>query len=302
MTADLSTISDEIKSTSVDIAWQMWSALGVSSWESPTPRSVIELEPLIAMTAIAARDDRRLLTQAIDWCAANADLISLHQMRRVTAKDGWPIAGPLAEFGATAGHFMRKSWPGVQDEEPFIRELPLKSTPPDLREPALIALRLRAVFGVGARSEIVRFMLFHPQPSTISQIAREILYGERQIAKDLRLLSLAGIARRSTDGPSTEYVLADALALEAITGRPTAEPVPWGPAFRVMTGLADVFTELATTNLRNPDTVIAARFRRLDRVLGRLNQEQWWKNPLTPTLDDIADWIPWFLEQTRKRV
>jgi hypothetical protein len=189
MSADLTSVGERIRSVAVDIAWQMWSALGVSSWESRTPRSVIELEPLIALTAVGAWDDRRLVSQAVDWCVANADLVSLHQMRRVVEDNEWPFEGPIAEFGATAGHFMRKPWPGVRSEQPFLRDLPLKSKPPDLRDPALIALRLRAVFGVGARSEILRFLLFHPWPNTAAQIAREIPYGERQITKDLRLLN-----------------------------------------------------------------------------------------------------------------
>lgn len=302
MNSDLTTISDRIRSVTIDVAWQMWSALGVSSWESPAPRSVIELEPLIALTAVGAADDQRLLTQAVDWCAANADLVSLHQMRRVVKDNGWQLDGPIADFGATAGYFMRKSWPGASDAQPFVRELPLKSTPPDLRKPSLIALRLRAVFGVGAKSEILRHFLFHPWPSTISQIAREIPYAKRQIAKDLRLLTLADITRLSARGSTPEYVLSDASALEPIAGKPTAQPVRWGPAFRVMTALAEAFSELGSSNLKNPNTALTAQLRRLDRVFGQLEREQWWTGPPTPTIDDVAEWVPRFLEQIRLQI
>lgn len=300
MSADLTSVGERIRSVAVDIAWQMWSALGVSSWESRTPRSVIELEPLIALTAVGAWDDRRLVSQAVDWCVANADLVSLHQMRRVVEDNAWPFEGPIAEFGATAGHFMRKPWPGVRSEQPFLRDLPLKSKPPDLRDPALIALRLRAVFGVGARSEILRFLLFHPWPNTAAQIAREIPYGERQITKDLRLLTLADITRSSMHGSSAEYVLSDASALESITGKPSAQPMPWGPVFRLTTEMADAFIDLGTHDFRNPDTALAARFRRLSAVLERLTREHWWTSPAKQTVDDVAEWIPWFLDQIRQ--
>jgi hypothetical protein len=280
----------------------MWSELGASSWEQSASTSVVELEPLIAFTAVVGVDERRLLAQAIDWCVGNAELVSLHQLRRVVSQQRWPFKGPIAEFGATAGHFMRKQWPGVTDERPFLRSLPGKSREPDLTKPTLIALRFRAIFGVGARSEILRFLLFHPWPHTAQEIAEEVPYGARQISKDLHLLSLAGTVRSQPGGPRSGYAIGDVPALVGIVGKPSARVVPWASLFRVLTALIDALTDLAARDLRDADTEVARRLRLMERELRRLASEDWWTQPEKTTVDDIAAWMPWLIANVTQRV
>lgn len=302
MSADLATLRDDLGLAAIDVAWRMWSELGVSSWEGSAPTSVVELEPLIAFTAVAGVHERRLLAQAVDWCVVNTELVSLHQLRRVVSLQRWPFKGPIAEFGATAGHFMRKQWPGVTQERPFLRALPGKSHEPDLTKPTLIALRFRAVFGVGARSEILRFLLFHPWPHTAQQIAQVVPYGARQISKDLRLLSLAGMVRSQRGGSKAGYTLANVPALVGIVGKPSANVLPWGDLFRVITGLVNALADLAARDVRDADTELARHLRLMDRELRHLATEDWWTQPTTVTVDEITAWIPWLIANVKQRV
>ena len=68
---------DRIDEASVSLAWSLWGELGASTWERRHQGWAIELEPLIAFTAWLAEHDRRLLREAVDWCAANAAFVSL---------------------------------------------------------------------------------------------------------------------------------------------------------------------------------------------------------------------------------
>lgn len=302
MSANLAALRDDLVGAAIDVAWRMWSELGVSSWEQSAATSVVELEPLIAFTAVAGADERRLRAQAVDWCVANAELVSLHQFRRVVSQHRWPFAGPIAEFGATAGHFMRKQWPGVTQEQPFLRSLPGKSQEADLTKPTLIALRFRAVFGVGARSEILRFLLFHPWPHTAQQIAHEVPYGARQISKDLHLLSLAAMVRAQRGDPKAGYVLADVSALVDVVGKPSANIMPWGSIFRIVTGLVEALADLTARDVRDADTELARHLRLMDQELRRLATEDWWTQPRTATVDEIVAWVPWLIASVTQRV
>lgn len=89
----------------------------------------------------------------------------------------------VADFDATVSQFIRRAWPGGKAGQPYDLQRSGKSRLRDLREPSLLQLRLRALFGVGARAEIVRILLTAPSGDfTVAQISEPIAYTRHQLA------------------------------------------------------------------------------------------------------------------------
>lgn len=297
MRAENLTVVDELIQASRRLAWSQWADLGVSSWETPRNASLVDLEPLIAFTAQLWRFDPRLGAQALDWSAANMPLVSLHQLRSVITRHRWSFQGPVADFSATAEHFTHKKWPRTGDSQLLLRSLPGKAKHPDLGKPSLLSLRVRAIFGLGARAEIIRHLLFHDWSHTPSQLGRAISYGSRQISNDLRLLEMSGVVRRHQDGSVRSYRLARPEDVSRLTGPPTAEVVPWGCLFKVLTELLDLYGDVHFRSLQSPRAAFARRLRLLKPELARLSQEEWWRSPEAAASDDVEAWVHWLAEE-----
>lgn len=290
-------VLEHLVQTSRTLAWSQWTDLGVSSWESPHNDSLVELESLIAFTAQLWPFDPRLGAQAVDWTVRNMPLVSLHQIRSVLTRHRWGHQGPMADFGATAERFTHKKWPGASDARPLLTSLPGKASRPDLQKSSLQALKIRAVFGLGARAEIIRHLLFHDWPTTASQLAKELPYGGRQISNDLDLLHMAGMVRRQQDGTQQAYRLADPEALHAIVGYPRARLIAWGAAFRVLTELLDLYGDASSTALQSPRAEFAGRLRGVEPELRRLERHAWWRSPEEAAGDDVDGWVRWLLDE-----
>jgi hypothetical protein len=279
----MSAARSRLRDAALDLAWRQWSELGISSWSE---------EPLIVLTAILGDADRRLLSQAVDWSAANKELVSLQQLNRVITQHRWPYKGAIAEFGATVGRFTRKKWPGVRDEQPLFLDLPDKTSSPDLLHPSLLGLRLRAILGLGARSEILLHLLFHDWPQTVRTIATETYYGERQVANDLQLLAAAGAVRLIRTTSQRTYQLDQRAALESFIGAPSARSLPLAALFRVTTAMVELEESSRLEHVGNPGAEFARHLRHLEPELDRLAAEAWWRKPDARS-GSITDWLGW---------
>ena len=76
--------------------------------------------------------------------------------------------------------------------------------PPDLKRPSLLQHRLRALFGVSARAEVIRLMIAEPGGyQSISELAGSSCLGKNNVADTLdsviagRLAEAAGAVNRS---------------------------------------------------------------------------------------------------------
>jgi hypothetical protein len=192
-----STYKDEVQNLALETVWSLWSEAGLSGWARHHADTAIDVEPLIIATAWLGQFDARLLEEAFDWCVLNSRFVSAVRLRNLLATVNDPVRNAFGAFSATVRSRKKVSWPGTG------RTLELsvthRSTVPDLRRPALLQLRLRAVFGVTARAEILRRML--PEPSRffgIAELALHAAYGKDNVADALDLLSLAAITTETT--------------------------------------------------------------------------------------------------------
>lgn len=282
--------SRRLRELALDLAWSLWAELGVSAWERRHQEWAVELEPLIAFTAILSRDEPRLLRESIDWCVGNERYVSLRQLRHVVSNAPWSFAGEVAAFGSRIQSHTGRRWPGAQDE--VVGPVPLsgKSDAPDLRRPALVQLRLRALFGVGARAEIIRVLLQHPSGRSVRQISDRVPYTRRQVALDLEMLTASGVLRQVEVGGAAQYAPADPFALQGLVGAmPTVAP-DWLGVFRVLTGLVDAFEKVGTQAMHAADTELVRHVRLMSTAVQRSRLALPDPDPRRSYPDDLVAW------------
>jgi hypothetical protein len=265
--------------------------LGVSTWSGTHEGWAIELEPLIVCTAMVAEDDKRLLRSSIDWCVSNHGFLSLRQVRHIVRAHRWPLNGPIGRFGSTVSKATGKRWPGAREEAPFEVAPSRRSQPPSLAKPELVQLRLRSIFGVTSRAEILRVLLIDPQREwSLAEITERVAYTRRQVTADLEMLTLGGLTHRRQLRGSFRNALDDAEGLMAWLGARPRVSIHWAPLFRVMTGLLEIVDGLAAKAWHMPAAELTHQMRSLAPELDQLRLR-----PPTPAQADtyVADTMAW---------
>jgi hypothetical protein len=224
-----------VRDLALEIAWSLWAELGLSGWTRHHADSAIDLEPLIIATPRLGEWDARLLEEAFDWCVLNSRFVSAVRLRNLLNTVDEPTRRAFGDFAATVRKERRVSWP--TEGEPLQLRITGRSSVPDLLRPALQQLRLRAVVGVSARAEILRWML--PQPSrffVVAELAAHAAYGKDNVADALDMFSLAGVVTQSTmttAGNQKAFRLDAGAELVALAGPAIPNP-DWAARFRLL--------------------------------------------------------------------
>ncbi|MGH7861113.1 MAG: hypothetical protein ACREOS_02635 [Candidatus Dormibacteraceae bacterium] len=230
--------SRRLSDLALSTAWSLWSELGVSGWERRHQSEAIDLEPLIPFTAWLGRQDHRLLDESLDWCISNVRFISATRLRGLLKQADSEIAAAFGDYSATVTSKVPKvNWPGEGKARRFTPSE--KSDIPSLERPALLQLRLRALFGVGTRAEVLRLLLIDvPRGRSAADLARESGYAKVNVAAALDLLALAGIVRIEKSGNQFRYRLGRGPQLVDLAGPlPRFQP-DWSARLAVMLPLA----------------------------------------------------------------
>lgn len=204
------------------LAWSHWTALGVSGVIAP-PETAIDPEALILLTALVADHEPRLRDEALDWCARfGKQFIAAGRMRTLSRVLDAESAARFHVFAATANAAGGTLWPsGAAVPRKFTPSR--KSRLARLDTPQRALLRLRCMFGMTARAEILLTMLtqWHPDHHVTAAPLTELGYGKTAIATTLDELTLAGITQRMSIGNANAYQLRRPAEL-----RNLLEPLP----------------------------------------------------------------------------
>lgn len=157
----------------LDLAWSLWTELGVSGWVRNHAHWVLDPEELLVFTAFLGDLDARLREECIDWCIRSGDVLSVDRLKNLLkASDD----GVKASFGEIASIVRKHKGPKLPHPRPTKRNLEpsRKSERPALRRPALLVLRFRKIFGVGVKAELMsRFVLSPHRLYTINEFVEE---------------------------------------------------------------------------------------------------------------------------------
>lgn len=221
-----SDLRQRVRSELVEFVWSQWAQMGLSGTVTRRDRWAADPEALLVFSLHVARRDSRLFDEILDWLRENGRLISLQRLRNLARDDqmsrrladvaiawagrhntqlrGWSsedpilVEGPHEElFVADAGGLLVGEPDDQFSAHGFTRpraEPSFKSQAPDLLAPINLSYRLRLVFGIGTRAEVIRFLLTtdHPEVST-QQVATATAFAKRNVGETLVALAEAGV-------------------------------------------------------------------------------------------------------------
>lgn len=222
------TLDDQVSA----FLWRQWGTVGVSSTGQVGDRRVIDPEALLLFTLLFAPREPRLLGEVLDWLRVNGRLVSVSRLRNLAIDErerrlvgaalAWagmhnPRLQLWAERTPTAGRQEPLAEVYVQRPDPAFASWGFdwptttpsnKSAEVDPSRRETLAFRLRLLFGVGARAEIVRFLLTTAnQGSTTGQIAHASGFGRRNVADALEELVDAAAIEAGPRGRGRTYSL-----------------------------------------------------------------------------------------------
>jgi hypothetical protein len=229
---------DKILGHALDLAWSLWSELGVSGWTRGHQGRAIDLEPLILHTSWLGRYDRRLWGESIDWCITNSALVSSVRLKKLLRSSSNRIPEAFGEFSATVKKHAHVQWPGDGEASPL--QPSGKSARAELERAALVQLRLRAIFGVSARAEILHWMLSEPTRQwSIAELVDRSNYGKANVTDTIDPMRRAGLVSYDRRGNAGLFRLMAAPQLAAVIGElPTTYP-RWPAVFAIIETLVD---------------------------------------------------------------
>lgn len=266
MTTWLSNFSRTFLDAVRDLLWRQWSSLGVPGATGETRGWIVDPEALLVGTIQFARYDPRLFDAALDWCLAHGKWMSTTRLRwlrkNLTHEEARVLA---ATASALASQDRSAKWRALRahgEDTPiplFLtaddRPLPLGTTPDptflpcgvvrppwergrvasrlSLRNPAALRLRMRALFGISSRAEIVLFLLTH-HGGHPRRVARQINHAQPPVAKAMAEMAYAGPLTEHRTAREIEYSL-DGAAWRRFLDLPDGlRWAQWGLVFRAL--------------------------------------------------------------------
>lgn len=232
----ISTLSDEVTGAALEFAWSQWAQLGVLADVSRRDRWVADPEALLPFSLVVARSDPRLFDELLDWLVTNGRLISVQRLKNLSDGDeqralleatlAW-VSRHRSGQGLTGSAALRSK--SRDEAEPLFRhsrarasetdevflehgflrgraEPSGKSRRPDLAAPIAFGLRLRQLLGLGARAEVVRFLLTIDAPRvTAAAVTGAAGYAKRNVHEALASLRDAGVVEVVTVANEQRY-------------------------------------------------------------------------------------------------
>lgn len=238
------------------ILWSQWDAVGVQGTTTPAEHSVIDPEALILLTASIARYDARLFDSVLDWMQLHERLISVARLHTLLKSESYSsgqvlsgiahfLSAPqsaakwkrLTESQPTSGepnplffHKDGRPFPVVRGPDPHFARAGLLRDRISLRNvarvfdaerPANLLLKLRSLFGVSSRAEIVAYLWSNPF-ARATETATQTGYLRRTVYNALVEMNLSGYLETRERSGEALYQLAE-KKWHALLGR----ALPW---------------------------------------------------------------------------
>jgi hypothetical protein len=220
----------------LDVAWSQWTALGVAG-AGAASEDAVDLEALLILTAELANDDPRLRDEALDWCSRYHGYISKPRLKQLLRRSQPVTQSSFGGFASALERFVSGRWPAASSVTSKARvpsSLSGKSLLPALVRPPLLSLRLRALFGVGARADVIGAVLLRSSGDFGASDLAFVGYSKRNLADALDMLAGAGLFRSARVGNRVRFSWRRHEALSALLEPLPVRIPPWSARFRLV--------------------------------------------------------------------
>lgn len=252
----------------LDLLWRQWCTAGISGHGSRWESSPIDPEALLLLTCTFGRYDARIFDGMMEWMAINGQLINVQRLKRIIATEQYAGVSVLAAVADTVSDGVSAAkWATTSEPEntlgkpqplfflkdgtpmPIVGKLdPIFKTHGFERDvhaprgvaqafqpqhPSNLALRLRALFGVNARCEIMLHLLLHEKVSP-SALAREAYYLPLTISKAMTEMRGSGYVTSRMNGRRREHKLIPEAWRDLLLGEAHPPIIVWPRLFRAL--------------------------------------------------------------------
>ncbi len=235
-------IYKELLETVLQYLWREWTSVGVAGSvnSNNAARSIVDPEPLLLFSLSVCRYDQRLFDEIIDWLSINGEFINIQRLINFQEKynfNSGPQISAVAVLLSQKKEYRLK-WKKLSslykkngEEKLFFtltgKEIPVKDPDPVFIEKGLVRstvrlrgysgefpltgipsqlLRMRALFGLNARAELVT-LLGSMTEIYPAEAARYTGYEKRSVQSVLIELSKSGIIESYSTGKEKYYRL-----------------------------------------------------------------------------------------------
>jgi DNA-binding transcriptional ArsR family regulator len=286
----LESLKRESSESLLRFVWRQWSQLGVAGNVEFPDRWMIDPEALLAFTLDIGRYDPRLFDQVVDWTIRNGRLLSIQRLKNITDfAGGGEVVRTLSAFAAVVDSRDPKSrWgrlacerkPADAKSEPFFLDLddhplpvigeldghflqtgylrapvqPRGMMPAPIDPPTNLLLRLRSVFGLGPRAEVLAYLLTR-RGGQAGEIARATRYSHTQVLEALAGFAQAGVVTVRPRGRQRIYA-ADVDRWLAVLDLSTQALPSWVDWPRILAAVSEVTAFLRAVAARQPSNYL----------------------------------------------
>jgi hypothetical protein len=201
----------------VEAAWAQWAAITADAVPAGKPRvwTIVDPEALILASIAVRHRERRLDDLLAGWARTGSSLVSIQRLKALAKHFPGQVQEEVGYFARHAADAGDRRWLAHAGAEGFSDRGKELGVPRLLDGPALM-LRLRAGIGVGAKADLLTYLL-----------------GIHGASADLRALTVAtGYSDRALRTAADEMALA--RFIRTVAGTPSAyraDPEAWMPLF-----------------------------------------------------------------------
>ncbi|MCK4982936.1 MAG: hypothetical protein KAS17_08435 [Victivallaceae bacterium] len=266
----------------LSLLWLQWCALGVQGHTEESGRNVIDPEALLLATCVFARYEIRLFDQMLDWLASYHKIININRLKSVIRKfpkDVRSIMGAVSEStgkaskdkkwqslsktcfdgicGKTRPLFLPEGvspWGENECDEIFAKYGWFRK-PVERRElignykfdsPSVFRIKMRYLFGINTRAEIMVYLACHNAGSYPTNIAREVECSQKNVNDSLVEMASSSFFELDNDGYRKNYRLCEDL-LKHLHDTPTW--INWMPIICFLSHLWEKLDDPGFLNL-----------------------------------------------------
>jgi hypothetical protein len=263
-------LSKKLDELLLNLAWSLWTELGVRGIKCNHSKCLITPEELIILTTALADIDPRLRDESLDWCSKYHHLISISRLKSIAKNFGSSLNEPFSTYCATLNLSAGTSWPLLQDASPLKITLSHKSRLL-LESPASLNIRARSLFGIGARADLITFFLTHIKSNFAASDVVEIGYSKRNLAQILEEFCLGKLFEKFLVRNQQRYRLIKSNSLIKILS-PIPDYAPsWRIIFELLLSLRDCIHRIEKNSESTQVIEIRNFFKTFQQHLHRLN-------------------------------
>lgn len=214
------------ESAAVSACWRQWRSLNgsgrsLASNKGGPAEAIIDPEALVLMSLVVRHRERRLQDLVSWWAKVGASLMSVQRMRTLLAAYPRSLRQDAGWFASLCMQEGDQRWKPLAQASGATIPLRKGKGPRVLAllQPSTLMLRLRAGFGVGAKADVLTFLIGATASrargevgSTVRTISAAASYTWASISRALGDMKLARLVKASGNRPARFAVDVDAWA------------------------------------------------------------------------------------------